>query len=250
MKSLIIGLIWLIVIGITVLIFVKLLNNAQNRNMDGHQKSEGEKRKRNQKDKKSVPVQEFFDIKDIYNGVLVLRPGNRYRAIILAGSVNYQLMSESEKSQVEVALLNLASSVTFPIQIFSMNELCDTTHISKEIMAMRSMLQEPLASYALAMIDGLSALRYSREVLIRKNYIIVSYDDNVPFEKGSKEVIRRASSIIDGLNKAGINSRLLNSDEIADLIFATVNRQSITKASDVIQEGGLDLYVSGQAQEV
>lgn len=248
MKSAVIGLIWLVVIGAVILIFRKLIRDAQNKHLDDSPKPEDKGRKQKTKHIPKIPIQDFWDIQDISHGTLLLRPGNRYRAIVLVGSINYQLMSDNEKSQIEVSLINLASSITFPIQIFSMNELCDTTHISKEIMEKRALLPEPLQSYALTMVDGLTTLRYSREVLIRKNYIIVSYDDNVVFDKGVKEVIRRAGTIIDGLSKTGISARLLNSNEIADLMFAALNRQNITKAADIIQEGGLDLYVSGQTQ--
>lgn len=246
MKSLIIGLIYLVVIGGVVLLFRRLIQNAENRQVGNS--ADSEKKTKSKPSISIIPVQDFWELENLYNGVLVLKPGNRYRAIVAAGSVNYQLMSAAEKSQIEVALMNLVASVTFPIQIFSMNELCDTTHISKEIIETRHLLPESLATYAMVMIDGLNSLRYSREVLIRKNYIIVSYDENVPFEKGANEVMRRAGSIIDGLNKAGISSRLLNSNEIADLMFAALNRQNISKASDVIKEGGMDLHVSGQTQ--
>lgn len=55
--------------------------------------------------------------------------------------------------------------------------------------------------------------------------------------------MRRAIILQDGLAQAGIKASVLTTNEIVDFLHGVMNREDTLKPSEVIEAGGLDLYV-------
>lgn len=236
--SMIIGFIFLILIGVTIIIFKILIEKAE----------AGEPEQQTIKESKKTPakqtISQFIGIMNINQGIVILEPGTHYRLYIRVGSINYYLMSEEEKQGVIYGLLGLASSFTFPIQLFTTTELIDTSMAVKEIKDSYDDLHSEMKEYARYMVEALTALRFDRSVLVKHNYIIVPYDTKDSFEQAKSELTRRGLIILDGLNKTGMKAKILTTPEVTNVLHGVFNRQDVLIPATALEEGGLDLYVS------
>lgn len=236
MSSMWVTIIFLVLIVGTIYIFKVLIDRAE----QGGQ--EVKTKEKPQKSKGNIPVQEFIDVKDIRRSVIV-GSDNNYTMVIRAGSVNYYLMSPAERSAVINGLLGLANSISFPIQIFSTTELIDTMDAVKDIKNHYTDLPSELKAYSAYLSDALTSLRYDQSVMVKHSYIIVPYYTRDDFETAYSEINRRALVLIDGLGMAGIKASVLTTNELIDFLHGVLNREDTLKPSEVIEEGGLDLFV-------
>jgi hypothetical protein len=229
---------FLVLIVGTIAIFKVLIDRAERGGTEQQEKNKKEPRKRNAK----IPVQDFIDVRDIRRSVII-GSDNHYSMIIRAGSVNYYLMSPAERSVVINGLLGMANSISFPIQIFSTTELIDTMDAVKEIKNHYSDLPSALKPYSAYLSESLTSLRYDQNVMVKHSYIIIPYYTRDSFEDAYSELTRRSLILIDGLGLAGIKASVLSNNEIVDFLHGVMNREDTLKPSEVIEEGGLDLYV-------
>ena len=236
MVNLVIGLIFLILIVGIIFVFKILLDRADQQDT----------KEFNIKEKKipgkQLPVQDFIDVKDIKRGI-VIGLANHHSVIIRVGSVNYYLMSQSERSVVINGLLGLANSITFPIQIYTTTELIDTMDAVKTLKGYYLDLPVSLQNYSAYMADSLLALRYNQSLMAKHSYIIIPYDSRDSFEKVFAELTRRSTIIISSLNQSGIKGSILNTEEAISFLHGVMNREDTLKGADAVREGGFDLYV-------
>ena len=238
MSNLWVSIIFLVLIIGTILLFKVLIDRVERGN---HYEAKESKETR-QNNGKKIPVQDFIDVKDIKRNVIV-RSDNNYTMVIRVGSVNYYLMSPAERSVVINGLLGVANSISFPIQIFSTTELIDTMDAVKEIKIHYSDLPSALKPYSAYLAEALTSLRYDQSVMVKHSYIIIPYYTRDGFEAAYSELMRRAIILIDGLAQAGIKASVLTTNEIVDFLHGVMNREDTLKPSEVIEAGGLDLYV-------
>ena len=64
----------------------------------------------------SKPTQEFVPIKEVRDGVIILKDGSM-RAIVLASSLNFSLKSDDERQAIIVQFQDFLNSLDFSIQI-------------------------------------------------------------------------------------------------------------------------------------
>lgn len=239
MNNLLVAVIFLVLI-IGTIVFFKFL-------IDRIERGQYEEQPQNTKEElhnrgRKIPVQDFMDVKDIRRNVIV-RSNNNYTLVIRVGSINYYLMSPAERSAVINGLLSVANSIIFPIQIFSTTELIDTIDAVKDIKKHYSDLPSALKPYSLYLSEALTSLRYDQSVMVKHSYIIIPYYTRDGFEAAYSELMRRAIILIDGLAQAGIKASVLTTNEIVNFLHGVMNREDTLKPSEVIEEGGLDLYV-------
>ncbi|WP_054697634.1 hypothetical protein [Syntrophomonas palmitatica] len=204
MKPIMIGLIYLVLIGTVIYIFKILLDRAEQRDI-----IDTETKSKTKGKNVRLSAQDFINILDIKKGVMVF-PNNYYALIIRAGTINYYLMSIAEKSIVINGLLGMANSITFPVQIYLTTELIDTIDAVKEIKNYYYDLPEVLKEYNLVMSEALTALRYTNNVMVKHPYIIIPYFSREGFEVVYSELTRRSMVIINGLNQSGIKGGVLS----------------------------------------
>ena len=65
----------------------------------------------------SKPTQNFVPIKEVRNGVLILKDGSM-RSLLLASSVNFALKSADEQQGIILQFQNFLNSLDFSVQIF------------------------------------------------------------------------------------------------------------------------------------
>lgn len=179
---------------------------------------------------------DIFDMK-IKDNIICL--GNRYSNIIRLGNIDYNMLSDSEQNAIENVLIQTALAIDYPIQFFSTTEFIDTSKVI-------SLLKENKANsfkikeYKDYLIEYLQNLMENRTISVVKNYAIISYDGL--YENAIEELNRKSTAFTGNLLRAKIMCEILNEDELYNLIYRELNKNSGLNISK-LKEGGKNLYV-------
>lgn len=195
-----------------------------------------------------VPVQELAGIVDIADGILVLRPGTRYRAFVSVGTLNYALMSAEEQNMVDAALFSFVMSLDVPVTFYGTAATCDTSWAVAAVHDTLAQLREheqAWLAYGQVLLDELYRIQYSRDVTRRAQYVVLCYDANVPFPHARAELMRQAAVVVDALRRAGLEARVCTSSEVLDVVGQALNPESQALPSFFVGNGALSLYHAG-----
>ena len=190
------------------------------------------KEKSKKKNKKELA--DIFDIK-IKDNIICL--GNRYSNIIRLGNIDYNMLSNSEQDAIENVLIQTALAIDYPIQFFSTTEFIDT---SKVISLLRANKTKNFNEYKEYLIEYLQNLMENRTISVVKNYAIISYDGL--YENAIEELNRKSLSFTGNLLRAKIMCEILNEDELYNLIYRELNKNSNINISN-LKKGVENLYV-------
>lgn len=211
--------------------------NRKKRNVSNNIKQDS-KNNTKEKIKKSNKKQlaNIFDIK-IKDNIICL--GNRYSNIIRLGNIDYNMLSDAEQNAIENVLIQTALAIDYPIQFFSTTEFIDTSKVI-------SLLKEnktnsfKIKEYKEYLIEYLQTLMENRTISVVKNYAIISYDGL--YENAIEELNRKSIAFTGNLLRAKIMCEILNEDELYNLIYRELNKNSGLNISK-LKEGGKNLYV-------
>ena len=232
MVIMLIFLILSLVLIICTAVYINNKKNNINRNIkqDANQTRE-EKRHKNKK-----------QLKDLFQIVIkdnIICIGNRYSNIIKLGNIDYNMLSVHEQDSIESILIQTALSIDYPVQFFSTTEFIDTSKVVSLIKKNRTSNLK-IQEYKEYLIRYLESLMKNRTISIIKNYAIISYDGL--YENAIEELNRKSLSFKGNLLRAKIVCEILNQDEICDLIYRELNKNSSQNISH-LQKGGKHLYV-------
>lgn len=233
-----------IFLGLTVVFVICTaiyLNKKKNQN--GFIQKNDKKASENQSkkvDKKKLENIFNFKIKD--NIIFI---GNRYSNIVRLGNIDYNMLSVSEQDSIENILIQTALSIDYPVQFFSTTEYIDTTKVIS-LMEKNKNSNEKIEEYKNYLIDYLHNLMENRTISVVRSYAIISCDENL--KDAMQELNRKTLSFTSSLLRAKIVCEVLTEDEIYDLIYKELNKNSTINISN-LQGGGKELYV-GKKQKV
>lgn len=207
----------------------------KNINRNVKQSSTQDKKDKSQKKSKKQFTNLFpIEIKD---NILCL--GNRYSCIVKLGNIDYNMLSNSEQDSIESILIQAALAIDYPVQFFSTTEFIDTSKVVSLIRQNRTR-NIKIQEYKNYLIRYLENLMENRTISVVKNYAIISYDGL--YENAIDELTRKSASFKGNLLRAKIVCEILNKDEIQDLIYRELNKNSSQSISH-LQKGGKHLYV-------
>lgn len=192
--------------------------------------------KERRKNRSNKQIANILNIK-IKNNIICL--GNRYSIIIKLGNIDYNMLSNSEQDSIESVLIQTALAIDFPIQFFSTTEFINTSKIVdllKENKTKNLKVQE----YKNYLAEYLQNLMENKTISIIKNYAIISYDGL--YEDAIEELNRKCLLFKGNLLKAKIVSEILSEDELYNLIYRELNKNSALNINQLM-EGGKNLYV-------
>lgn len=136
-----------------------------------------------QKQKVHASTQDFTEIQDIIEDVVILR-NNSACLLIEVQSVNFALLSKEEQDAKLYAYASLLNSLSFALQILIRNKRVDITtylqNLKKEIDSSKT---EQLRSYIQLYHSFVQELVKVNTVLDKSFYIVIPYS---PLEKGVK----------------------------------------------------------------
>lgn len=144
------------VVSIITAFVIAMLEKTRSKNKNYASDSAESLRKKSEFDIGSV--QEFLDFDRVYNSMIIRNGGRKFTMVINCSGINYDLMSEGERSMVEEAFIELLNFIRFPIQIYVQTRKVD--------------LKDSLKTYdsKISMIEGFVVIKVSQIFLLTLIY--------------------------------------------------------------------------------
>ena len=234
-------------------------------------------------------VQDFLDFDKIYNDMIIRDNGSKFTMIVHCSGINFDLMSDNERTMVEEAFIELLNFIQFPIQIYVQTRKVDLKDslktYSTKIQAIEAEIKELADEYSNLKIeepdnvDRIGILEYeikrkqnlyeyaadlkkhiermsiNNNVLQQRYYVIVTYhieelgmmiklNESEILEMAFNELYTRCHSIIGALSGCDIDSKILDSNGLAELLYMAFNRDDgeLYRLKDNLEAGFYRLY--------
>ena len=232
--------------------------------------SDSEKKEAATKGYKIKSVFDFMDFEGIEDNMIVQKKGKKYLMAIECQGINYDLMSEMEKTSVESGFIQFLNTLTSTIQIYiqtrtinlerslvnyrekvkeiennfinkqsEYNQMVKSGQYSQKELddkRMEVIRQQNLYEYGKDIIKNTENMSLNKNILKKKYYIIVTYfyssvdaDEDLYSKSEIKdiafsELYTKCQSMIRALSTTGVLGRIINSYELADLLYNAYNR--------------------------
>lgn len=190
-------------------------------------------------------VQDFLGIKDIQDGIIMLKDGG-YRALIeVVGGINYPLLSDAEKDAAEDMFGRFVSSLSFPVQFYIQTRPLDLAAEIEEFVRKSSALNPALQAYAASFARYISYWTKSG-VFVKKVYVVVPLDGESDPYVARQEILRRRDFVLAELQRF-VACRPLDTEGVVDVLYTALNKSAATamRASDAARFGFLEPVVKG-----
>jgi hypothetical protein len=184
---------------------------------------------------------EKIEIKEITRGMVVLSPTS-FRAILEVSPINFSLKDEEEKKAIIATFEGFLNSLLFEVQILVLTRSVDVEHYARQIEEYAHKEENAiLKRQALAHVDFVRGLVAQNNLLQKKIYLVVPYDEGggTPFSrkgKGGKgeswedqlnrarmQLNQRVATIRTQLATIGLRARELETHELAELFYVIYN---------------------------
>ena len=279
---------------ISVLVYVYWLiqrKNKKDNNSVSKIETNGDRKTKNKENNYTkLSISNFMEFDKIEDNMIIQDNGTRYLMVVECEGINYDLMSNVEKTGVEAGFVQFLNTLRHPIQIYTQTRTIkiessierykarleeikkDVDKKQKEYLklkqsynATQNQIQVALTEflrvqnmydYTRDIIANIEAISQNKNVLRKHYYIIVPYyssevevDSLTEDEKKNiifSELYTRAQSIIRTLFACSMKCRILDSKELAELLYVAYNRdESETFGIDKALEAHYDdLYVT------
>ncbi len=194
-------------------------------------------------------TQDHLDVIDVKDNILILT-GGRFRLVIEATAINFDLLSEEEQNATIYAYANLVNSIDYPIQILIRTRQVDISSYIKFLEGqiheqVAGAMREQLQDY----IDFVKQLVMENTVLQKRFFVVIPYGtlelkaqkSNLPFGGGSSpqtsysiQALKKAKVELEQkmeelkwqFNRLGIKIRQLNTEELIRLFYEVYNPEA------------------------
>lgn len=202
-------------------------------------------------------AQSFLPFNDIKDSMLSL--GNyEYRAYLECQSINYDLKTEQEKEMIDASFQRFLDSLTFGVTLHIQTKTIDNKRTLKSLeddMVKTVKDYNHLFEYANAYLQEMSSLHEKiGNTKQKKKYVIIPFsdsallthsDDAEKYLETLKGMYNRCQVVSEGLSAMGIQTRILTSIEIAELLYSTYHRDNYTDIDQIISADYMELIVDG-----
>lgn len=228
-------------------------------------------------------TQQHLEIVDVREGILILT-GGRFRMILEASAINFDLLSEAEQDAAIFAYRNLVNSLDFPLQVVVRTRQVDITSyvefLKDQLKEQTSLaMREQLSSY----INFIEQLVLEATVLSKRFFVVLPYwklevrtknkggvldplreilpflevkESHKPqyseenFQAAKKVFEHRKESIAWQFSRLGVRVRQLNDEELVRLFFEIYNPEAgENKGLEQDLDGYLTEYVKTAVEE-
>ena len=221
-------------------------------------------------------VHDFLGFDSVDNGMIIRKDRKEFIMVLLCNGVNFDLRSEREKLAIEEGFLQFLNTLKNPVQLYVQTRSLNFTDIIKDYKDRTEIFKKALATsqeekyrkyeylynnkrrlweYAQDTLMYTERLNRNRNVLEQKTYIIVSYYAEELGQRGENytqeeresiifsELFTRCNNISNALRSSSISSRVLNSEELVELLFNAFNR-------DELENINLKNYLENEADKL
>jgi hypothetical protein len=204
--------------------------------------------------------QDFVPIKEVRNGVIVLKDGS-LRSILITSSLNLSLKSYDEQIAIIGAFQSFLNSLDFPTQICVQSRRLD---IRPYLLTLENRIMEQveplLKIQTREYIEFIKAFTDEFNIMTKTFYIVVPYTptnikgsnqiidsllggkgskkqaddtkkamDMASFEEKRSQLEQRIGVIMSGLSRMGIRAKELKTDQVVELFYKTFNPGDISQ---------------------
>ena len=233
-------------------------------------------------------IYKFMQFDKIEDNMIVQDNGQKYLMVIECEGVNYDLMSQVEKTAVESGFVQFLNTLRYPIQLYTQTR---TVNIGDSIQNYKSRLEitkkeldskqqeynrmlksenynekqaesvrreliriKNLYAYGQDVVDNIQKTSQNKNVLRKHYYIVVPYyaaeigtdllDEEEKKSMIFSELYTRSQSLIQALFSCEMKCKILNSNELVELLYIAYNRDESESYSveRAIQAGYNELY--------
>ncbi|HJO89891.1 MAG TPA: hypothetical protein QF620_01825 [Candidatus Paceibacterota bacterium] len=204
--------------------------------------------------KKSKATQEFVEVKEVRDGVVVLKDGS-LRSILMTSSLNFALKGVDEQAATLFQFQNFLNSLDFSVQIFIQSReldirpyitLLEERHKAQVTELMRVQIRE--------YIEFVKNFTESANIMSKSFFVVVSYapsvfsseegilgsiaqkagrgklkDRSKSFEESRTQLEQRMSVVEQGLLRTGIRVARLGTEEVIELLYKMFNPGELEK---------------------
>ncbi|HAQ02677.1 TPA: hypothetical protein DEP30_00610 [Candidatus Nomurabacteria bacterium] len=205
-------------------------------------------------------AQSFVPIKEVRNGVIVLKDGG-LRAVLIASSINLSLKASDEQVAIINQFQNFLNGLDFPTQIVIQSRRLDIRPYLLMLDGRLKEQTEPLLKIQTKeYIDFIKSFTDEVNIMTKTFFVVVPYSSSVinaksglmdsilsggtqkkpvddskkavdlaTFEEKRSQLEQRTNVIISGLSGIGIRSSVLKTDEVVELFYKTFNPGDISQ---------------------
>jgi len=205
-------------------------------------------------------AQEFVPIKEVRNGVIILKDGGM-RAVLLASSINLSLKSSDEQVAIIQQFQSFLNGLDFPTQIVMQSRRLD---IRPYLLTLEQRIKEQteqlIKIQTKEYIDFIRSFTDEVNTMTKTFFVVVPYSpttlktgtgilnnlvgggatkkqmedtkkaiDLASFEEKRSQLNQRIGVIMSGLGGIGIRSTQLSTEEIVELFYKTFNPGDISQ---------------------
>lgn len=195
--------------------------------------------------KPSGATQQFVPVKEIRNGIVILKDGT-YRGILICSSINFGLKSADEQHAITLGFQNFLNTLDFSIQIVMNSRKMDLRPYlallqEKEKDQKTELMKIQLREY----IAFVSSFADQTNIMTKSFYIVVPYSPhvsaasatsfftrgsgsdasaaNASFEEHRVQLEQRMTLIASGLSGTGVRAAPLGTEEVIELLYRSFN---------------------------
>lgn len=208
--------------------------------------------------------QDFVPIKEVRNGIIVLKDGG-LRAILLASSLNLSLKSSDEQMAIINEFQNFLNSLDFSVQICVQSRRLDIRpYLLTLENRMRDQVEPLLKIQTKEYIDFIKTFTDEVNIMTKTFFIVVPYTETViktgkifddllkgagksvtvggaannkskeaseliSFEEKRTQLDQRVGVVVGGLGRMGIRATELKTDQVVELFYKTFNPGDISQ---------------------
>ena len=194
----------------------------------------------------SSATQQFVPIKEIRNGIIILKDGS-YRGILICSSINFGLKSADEQHAITLGFQNFLNTLDFSIQIVVNSRRMDLRpYLSlleeKAPEQKTELMRIQLREY----IEFIRSFTDQTNIMTKSFYVVVSYSPRVSaagavgflrresaaaktsaaetsFEEERAQLEQRLSLVAGGLANTGVRAAALGTEEVIELLYRSFN---------------------------
>ena len=200
--------------------------------------------------KTATSTQKFLKIKGVRNGILELDDGS-FKAIIMASSVNFALMSGDEQKAMLYGYQEFLNSLEFPIQIVVQSRIININNYVEKLNELERMQENELLKIQIGEYrEYIKSLVEMANITTNRYYVVISYTGSPgyggsesimdrakkfinpareakveieSYDKAIQELNLRISRVVQGLRSMGIRAANLNTQEVVELFYTIYN---------------------------
>lgn len=270
----IIGILFLIIVGFIFRMRQKEKQDQENRaeKVIGNNRNNLKDQKTNliTRDGKEIDsIYKFMEFDSITDNMIIRKNKEQYVMVIECKGINYDLLSNDEKTAVELGFIAFLNTIRTPIQLYVQTRRLDISDLLKmyskrtqgivdEITKLDTQIQLArqkgnqqlveqltfekrrkmnIVEYSESIEDYTEKMNENQYMLQQKTYIVLSfytaelgntkkYSNTELNDIVFSELFTRAQTIVNALTSAEVTGKILNSEELAELLYVAYNREA------------------------